>query len=146
MRSRGTIFSANFAKLVKRGVARGAVGVAHGAVGAASQLCAQLTMAEKPREIVDAHMHLWSPETRPWLEDLRKKGHPAGKFGEALSQAKLATDVTFCRVRGYLSTGGVLERRERIQCDSCGARRGCLAWRSSGRNKVICVFIHQRVL
>ena len=53
-------------------------------------------MAEKPREIVDAHMHLWSPETRPWLEDLRKEGHPAGKFGEALSQAKLVTDVTSC--------------------------------------------------
>ena len=36
---------------------------------------------EKPLEIVDAHMHLWSPQTHPWIEKVRDGGHPAGKFG-----------------------------------------------------------------
>ena len=40
-------------------------------------------MAEegKPTEIVDAHMHLWSPATHPWVGKVRNGGHPAGKFG-----------------------------------------------------------------
>lgn len=33
-------------------------------------------------EIVDAHMHLWTPTTHPWVEKVRGGGHPAGNFGE----------------------------------------------------------------
>ena len=33
-------------------------------------------------EIVDAHMHLWSPDTHPWVANAKDGGHPAGKFGE----------------------------------------------------------------
>ena len=33
------------------------------------------------QEIVDAHMHLWSPSTHPWVEKVKDGGHPAGKFG-----------------------------------------------------------------
>ncbi len=38
-------------------------------------------MAEEKLEIVDAHMHLWSPSTHPWVEKVKDGGHPAGKFG-----------------------------------------------------------------
>lgn len=31
-------------------------------------------------EIVDTHMHLWTPATHPALENVRNGGHPAGKF------------------------------------------------------------------
>ena len=37
-------------------------------------------------EVIDGHMHLWSPETHPWLEKVRNGGHPAGKFGELLDE------------------------------------------------------------
>ena len=40
-------------------------------------------MADDSLEIVDAHMHLWSPTTHPWLEKVKDGGHPAGKFGKA---------------------------------------------------------------
>ena len=40
-------------------------------------------------EIVDAHMHLWSPETHPWVEKARDGGHPAGKFGEIRPQCRV---------------------------------------------------------
>ena len=40
-------------------------------------------------EIVDAHMHLWSPETHPWVEKARDGGHPAGKFGETRPQCRV---------------------------------------------------------
>ena len=33
-------------------------------------------------EIVDAHMHLWTPDTHPWVDKVRGGGHPAGKFGK----------------------------------------------------------------
>lgn len=33
-------------------------------------------------EIVDAHMHLWTPETHPWVMGVKDGGHPAGKFGK----------------------------------------------------------------
>ena len=33
-------------------------------------------------EIVDAHMHLWTPTTHPWVEKVKGGGHPAGNFGE----------------------------------------------------------------
>ena len=33
-------------------------------------------------EIVDAHMHLWTPETHPWVAKMKNEGHPAGPFGE----------------------------------------------------------------
>ncbi len=33
-------------------------------------------------EIVDGHMHLWTPETHPWLDKVRHGGHPAGNFGK----------------------------------------------------------------
>lgn len=33
------------------------------------------------QEIVDAHMHLWTPATHPWVERVSDGGHPAGKFG-----------------------------------------------------------------
>jgi predicted TIM-barrel fold metal-dependent hydrolase len=42
-------------------------------------VCVYRVMAE-PVEIVDAHMHLWSPHTHPWLENFKEGGHPAGKF------------------------------------------------------------------
>ena len=32
-------------------------------------------------EIIDGHMHLWSPATHPWLSGVKDGGHPAGKFG-----------------------------------------------------------------
>ena len=32
-------------------------------------------------EIVDGHMHLWTPQTHPWVEKVKDGGHPAGKFG-----------------------------------------------------------------
>ena len=35
-------------------------------------------------EIVDAHMHLWTPETHPWVRDAAKGGHPAGNFGRSV--------------------------------------------------------------
>ena len=33
-------------------------------------------------EIVDAHMHLWTPETHPWVVKVKDGGHPVGKFGK----------------------------------------------------------------
>ena len=33
-------------------------------------------------EIVDAHMHFWTPETHPWVAKVKDGGHPAGAFGE----------------------------------------------------------------
>ena len=34
-------------------------------------------------EIVDAHMHLWTPQTHPWVtKAAREGGHPAGSFGK----------------------------------------------------------------
>ena len=36
-------------------------------------------------EIVDAHMHLWTPETHPWLLGVKDGGHPAGKFSEIVN-------------------------------------------------------------
>eukprot|EP00731_Ephydatia_muelleri_P030628 Em0022g142a len=36
-------------------------------------------------EIVDAHMHLWTPATHPWLESVRNGGHPAGKFAAIMT-------------------------------------------------------------
>lgn len=49
-------------------------------------------MAEKgkPQEIVDTHMHLWTPSTHPWVEKVRDGGHPAGKFGGLHSECKQA--------------------------------------------------------
>ena len=32
-------------------------------------------------EVIDTHMHLWTPETHPWVLSVRDGGHPAGKFG-----------------------------------------------------------------
>lgn len=32
-------------------------------------------------EIVDGHMHLWTPETHPWVDKVKDGGHPAGPFG-----------------------------------------------------------------
>lgn len=53
-----------------------------------ARTCTILYLASKPRpvgesdmEIVDAHMHLWTPETHPWLLGVKDGGHPAGKFG-----------------------------------------------------------------
>ena len=45
-------------------------------------------------EIVDAHMHLWTPATHPWLESVRNRGHPAGKFGEQVNPARNAIRIT----------------------------------------------------
>ena len=33
-------------------------------------------------EIVDTHMHLWTPETHPWVVKVKDGGHPVGKFGK----------------------------------------------------------------
>lgn len=44
---------------------------------------------EQSLEIVDAHMHLWSPATHPWVQKVRDGGHPAGKFGKLFSTATL---------------------------------------------------------
>ena len=33
-------------------------------------------------EVVDAHMHLWTPETHKWVAQVKDGGHPAGPFGE----------------------------------------------------------------
>ena len=34
-------------------------------------------------EIIDAHMHLWTPQTHPWVSKAAKEaGHPAGSFGK----------------------------------------------------------------
>lgn len=34
-------------------------------------------------EIFDAHMHLWTPQTHPWVSKAAKEGgHPAGSFGK----------------------------------------------------------------
>ena len=33
-------------------------------------------------EIIDTHMHLWTPETHPWVLDFKDGGHPAGKWGK----------------------------------------------------------------
>ena len=38
-------------------------------------------------EIVDAHMHLWTLTTHPWLEKVQQGGHPAGKFGRLMKFA-----------------------------------------------------------
>ena len=39
-------------------------------------------------EIVDAHMHLWTPQTHPWVTKVAKEGgHPAGSFGKRLKHA-----------------------------------------------------------
>ena len=38
-------------------------------------------------EIVDAHMHLWTPETHPWVMGVKDGGHPAGKFGKLAEKA-----------------------------------------------------------
>lgn len=38
-------------------------------------------------EIVDAHMHLWTPQTHPWVTKAAKEGgHPAGSFGKQLER------------------------------------------------------------
>ena len=42
-------------------------------------------------EIVDAHMHLWTPETHPWTEKVKDGGHPAGKFGKIGFQIMLCS-------------------------------------------------------
>lgn len=34
-------------------------------------------------EVVDAHMHLWTSETHPWLLKVKDGGHPAGSFGRS---------------------------------------------------------------
>lgn len=52
---------------------------------------------EEPMEIVDAHMHLWSTETHPWLETVRHGGHPAGKFGKRSDE----TPPWRCMARSY---------------------------------------------
>ena len=31
-------------------------------------------------EVVDAHMHLWTPETHKWVAQVKDGGHPAGPF------------------------------------------------------------------
>ena len=38
-------------------------------------------------EIVDAHMHLWTPQTHPWVSKAAKDGgHPAGgKHGHGVA-------------------------------------------------------------
>ena len=37
-------------------------------------------------EIVDAHMHFWTPQTHPWVtKAAREGGHPAGSFGKYAS-------------------------------------------------------------
>lgn len=37
-------------------------------------------------EIVDAHMHLWTPQTHPWVSKAATEGgHPAGSFGKQTS-------------------------------------------------------------
>lgn len=40
-------------------------------------------------EIVDAHMHLWTPETHPWVMGVKDGGHPAGKFGKLAEKAHI---------------------------------------------------------
>ena len=38
-------------------------------------------------EIVDAHMHLWTPQTHPWVTKAATEGgHPAGSFGKQLER------------------------------------------------------------
>ena len=39
------------------------------------------TLKQPKMEIVDTHMHLWSPKTHPWVLNVKDGGHPAGKFG-----------------------------------------------------------------
>ena len=33
-------------------------------------------------EIIDGHMHMWTPATHLWLDGVRDGGHPAGNFGK----------------------------------------------------------------
>ena len=44
--------------------------------------CLQRAVGMDGLEIVDAHMHLWTPTTHPWVEKVRRGGHPAGNFGK----------------------------------------------------------------
>ena len=46
-------------------------------------------------EIVDAHMHFWTPATHPWVEDVKDGGHPAGKFGKKCTGTKNSTQIHF---------------------------------------------------
>ena len=67
-------------------------------------------MAEKPSEIVDAHMHLWSPKTHPWLHSMN---HPAGSLGRILCRGLerhwLAGAVPHCRACGHVPAGWLSE-------------------------------------
>jgi predicted TIM-barrel fold metal-dependent hydrolase len=36
-------------------------------------------------EIVDCHMHLWTPQTHPWVLNVKDGGHPAGPFKDVLT-------------------------------------------------------------
>ena len=41
----------------------------------------QIETMYRSMEIVDGHMHLWTPDTHPWLNAVKNGGHPAGDFG-----------------------------------------------------------------
>ncbi len=43
-------------------------------------------------EIIDTHMHLWTPETHPWVLDFKDGGHPAGKWGKIAKTPSLGVN------------------------------------------------------
>ena len=58
-------------------------------------------------EIVDAHMHFWTPATHPWLEDIKDGSHPAGKFGKKCTGTKISTQIHFFRTSGHIHASAV---------------------------------------
>lgn len=58
--------------------------------------CNNTTRQVREMEVIDAHMHLWTPETHPWLLDVKDGGHPAGKFGmPLLNEFYIASDIHY---------------------------------------------------
>lgn len=85
-------------------------------------------------EIVDAHMHLWSPVTHPWVQKVRDGGHPAGKFGNTASKphTPLYRFYATYRPRFHVPARPLPARRGRVQHLSFSSRGGGLARRPRG--------------
>ena len=116
-------------------------------------------------EIVDAHMHLWTPQTHPWVTKAAKEGgHPAGSFGKQLKRDRslhsprgregaflhdttwpllLHVHAPISSTGGDLRAGWVQQGYPRLQCDPERARGGSLAGRSCRRNKVGVACVYQ---
>ena len=47
---------------------------------------------DKIMEVIDTHMHLWTPETHPWVLDFKDGGHPAGKWGKIAKTPSLGVN------------------------------------------------------